>query len=186
MGDRIWHYEDCPNCGGKNTLECYTQDSAFTKGDSCEQCGYYQGYTYHETDNGITITVDKPRIPNKEQPMTNHSKDIAGSELREAIVNYRVKCDAAWSERNDGVYSQEDYEKAIQWELDKVLALIAQREAAAIQAFGEKLEKQAKTYRRYLITDEGTQLSPETTWAVPITAIQEALMPNTPTKDKGE
>lgn len=53
--------------------------------------------------------------------MTNSS---SMGELRKAIINYRIKCDMALSEVKDGVYTQKEYEKAIECELDRVLSYI--------------------------------------------------------------
>jgi signal transduction histidine kinase len=59
------------------------------------------------------------------------------------FVNYRVKCDVALSERNDGFYTQEDYEKAIQWELDHATQSINHliTQARIDTAKGLKIEK---------------------------------------------
>ena len=40
-------------------------------------------------------------------------------DVREILVHYRIKCDMAIGERDDGACSQEEYKKAIGWELDK-------------------------------------------------------------------
>ena len=45
--------------------------------------------------------------------MTPDNKQLKDSELRKAIVDYRVKCDMAVSERDDGLYTQKEYENAI-------------------------------------------------------------------------
>lgn len=59
--------------------------------------------------------------------MTQHSTDA----LEKAIVNYRVKCDIYWDDREQGVSSQEEYEQAIEKELESVMALIHQKELEA-------------------------------------------------------
>ena len=40
-------------------------------------------------------------------------------DIRLIIVHYRIKCDMAIGERDDGDCSQEEYKKAIDWELDQ-------------------------------------------------------------------
>lgn len=54
------------------------------------------------------------------------SPDTSTKELEKAVVMYRVKCDMAVSDRDEGVYTQKEYEKAIQWELDRVMSLFSQ------------------------------------------------------------
>jgi hypothetical protein len=53
-------------------------------------------------------------------------------ELRRAIVNYRVKCDMAFSELQDGFYTEDNYKKAIEWELERVIALIKSEKQALL------------------------------------------------------
>jgi len=72
---------------------------------------------------------------------TDLDKDLA-----KAIVNYRIMCDYALSERDDGFYTQEEYEQSIQYQLDKVTALI---QAEIVKAL-ETLLFQA---REHTITD---------------------------------
>ena len=48
------------------------------------------------------------------------------TELAEAIVNYRVACNAAWSEVEDRFYTQKEYEEVIEGRLEDVTNLIDQ------------------------------------------------------------
>lgn len=48
------------------------------------------------------------------------------AELAEAIVNYRVACNAAWSEVEDRFYTQKEYEEVIEGRLEDVTNLIDQ------------------------------------------------------------
>lgn len=56
MGDKTWHFIDCPKCGGKGTVECFEHDSAELKLDTCSECDYIQRYDYEEIDGVIHIT----------------------------------------------------------------------------------------------------------------------------------
>lgn len=62
-----------------------------------------------------------------ENPMTepNNQQD-SKLNVEKIFVNYRIKCDMAVSELKDNFYTQERYEDAIQWELDRALAQILQ------------------------------------------------------------
>jgi len=44
--------------------------------------------------------------------------------IDEIFVNFRIKCDVAVSERDDGFYTQKQYEESIQWELDQATKAI--------------------------------------------------------------
>lgn len=57
MGDRIWHYENCPKCKGIETFECYEAISSCLKVDECLKCGWTVPYTV--TDDGDKIKVEK-------------------------------------------------------------------------------------------------------------------------------
>ena len=61
MGDRITSFSDCPNCGGKGSLECYEAISSLMKVDECMDCGFVQRYDVDDTDDVITITPLKER-----------------------------------------------------------------------------------------------------------------------------
>ncbi len=65
MGDKVWHYEDCPKCGGKGTVECFEHDSAELKFDECSSCDYRQTYKYIEKEGVIHVI---PVPTKKEQP----------------------------------------------------------------------------------------------------------------------
>ena len=57
--------------------------------------------------------------------MTSNSlPDKTQEELEKLIVNYRVKCDVAWSKYRDKIYTLEDYQSAIEWELNKLTTYI--------------------------------------------------------------
>lgn len=62
MGDRITTYYDCPDCGGKETFECYEAISSLLKVDRCDDCGYTVSYPID--DDGTTITIGKG-VPNR-------------------------------------------------------------------------------------------------------------------------
>lgn len=55
MGDRITWYEDCPKCGGKDTLERYEALSSCLKVDTCSECGFVQNYEIYDSEDVITI-----------------------------------------------------------------------------------------------------------------------------------
>lgn len=52
---------------------------------------------------------------------TTASKD---SELESLIIDYRIKCDMALSERDDGFYTQQEYENAIRTRMDMTIQAI--------------------------------------------------------------
>jgi Zn ribbon nucleic-acid-binding protein len=54
MGDKTWHYEDCPQCH-KETLECFEQFTALLKHKECNNCGYIKAYELEERDGVIKV-----------------------------------------------------------------------------------------------------------------------------------
>ena len=65
MGDRITSFEDCPKCGGKDTLQCYEALSSNMKMDECYKCGYTVNYVFREKDGVIYIDEIKPKKNHK-------------------------------------------------------------------------------------------------------------------------
>lgn len=49
-------------------------------------------------------------------------------ELKQAFINYRIKCDYYLSERDDGFITQKEYEEAIEWELKQRVEPLLARE----------------------------------------------------------
>lgn len=70
-------------------------------------------------------------------------------QIEQAIINYRIKCDMAVSERDDGFYTQKEYEEAITFELDKVMQLILQdRERAVREAIKRERDRHFAEYTK--------------------------------------
>lgn len=56
----------------------------------------------------------------------DRASDTTTKEIESLFIDYRIRCDMALSERDDGVYTQEEYEKAIQWQLNHATAQLEQ------------------------------------------------------------
>ena len=50
MGDRYYSYEDCPKCGGKQTVEVYNAPSCYQFLRMCDECKWTDGLDYYETE----------------------------------------------------------------------------------------------------------------------------------------
>lgn len=74
MGDRITWFENCPNCGGEKTVECYEALSSNMKSKDCDKCDYYLAYDFNEQKDVVKIT---PIYPNLVKP--NHTNKSKGS-----------------------------------------------------------------------------------------------------------
>jgi hypothetical protein len=55
------------------------------------------------------------------------------AELEKAIVNYRMECDLYLSDREQGAYTQEEYENSINYALDKLMKLIKDRDTKMLE-----------------------------------------------------
>lgn len=64
-----------------------------------------------------------------------HNTNTSDKELVKAIVHYRVTCDVAWSERNDGVFTQQEYQDVIEAHLQVLVNHIAKSRSQAIENF---------------------------------------------------
>lgn len=58
------------------------------------------------------------------EPPQDTSLDDTNKALERAFKDYRIGCDMALSERDDGVYTQAEYEEAIMWELDNAISFV--------------------------------------------------------------
>lgn len=66
------------------------------------------------------------------------------AELRRAIVNYRVMCDIALSDRDEGVVTQKEYERAINNQLDVLLDVFKAHNRQLLEAILEGAETQGR------------------------------------------
>lgn len=73
-----------------------------------------------------TITTNIPKIVEilKASEPQDTSLDDTNKALERAFIDYRIKCDMALSERDDGVYTQAEYEEAIMWNLDNAISFV--------------------------------------------------------------
>ena len=53
MGDRYTWYEDCPTCGGKDTVEVYDAPSSYIFSRRCDKCNWTDGLNYYETEPDV-------------------------------------------------------------------------------------------------------------------------------------
>ena len=66
MGDRTTWFEDCPKCGGKETVEVYDAPSCLQWTMQCDNCSWTDGYDYYETEpNTIEKLTEEQAIKRK-------------------------------------------------------------------------------------------------------------------------
>ena len=79
------------------------------------------------------------------EPPQDTSLDDTNKALEQAFKDYRIKCDMALSERDDGVYTQAEYEEAIMWNLDNAISFVheiySSRIANLLQVIEDELNK---------------------------------------------
>ena len=60
MGDQISWTEDCEQCGGEQTVDCYDASSSLLWSRHCEKCGWNDPRGYYESDaNNIELITEK-------------------------------------------------------------------------------------------------------------------------------
>lgn len=71
---------------------------------------------------GLLKATEPPQDSSQREQDT--SLDDTNKALERAFKDYRIGCDMALSERDDGVYTQAEYEEAIMWELDNAISFV--------------------------------------------------------------
>ena len=59
MGDRYFWNENCPRCGGIETVECYDMPSSLMWGRSCSACEWKDDRDYYETEKNTIKLLTK-------------------------------------------------------------------------------------------------------------------------------
>lgn len=55
MGEKVFWFEDCPECGSKDSFENFEHLSSLVKAADCDKCGYTK--IWDVTDRGNVINI---------------------------------------------------------------------------------------------------------------------------------